>query len=115
MPSPSAAPDPLLAAAEAAMAAAQVALERAKALAAVPAPDPNQSRWLRAEEAAAILGVSARQVYRWCTSTAWPPAVRVGRSVRVDEAALRAWMEEQRASSHGVTPLRPVVRRRARG
>lgn len=114
MQSPSAAPDPILAAAEAALAAATVALERAKA-ASVPVPDPNQSRWLRAEEAAALLGVSSRQVYRWCHSTNWPPAVRVGRSVRVDEAALRAWMEEQRANSHGVTLLRPVVRRRARG
>lgn len=112
-PSPSTFNDPAIAAAEAALAAAQAALERAKA-AAESIRDPDQSRWLRAEEAAAILGISARQVYRWCLATNWPPAVRVGRSVRVDEAALRAWMEEQRAGTHRIVAFRAVASRTRR-
>lgn len=49
---------------------------------------------LRPREAATLLSVSMRTLWRW-THTGRIPAVRVGRVIRYPYHALKAWVEEQ--------------------
>jgi excisionase family DNA binding protein len=71
-----------------------VALGRLITAAATPPPAPAADRFLKVAEAAAVLGVSTRWIYR---RRATLPFVRqrTGTVVRVSERDLRAWMERR--------------------
>jgi excisionase family DNA binding protein len=107
MPTPH--PDPAVTAALEALRLATSALERS-------APPPAAAvdplpRWLRAREVAAALGLSPKHVYD-LMARGLLPTVRVNRSVRVPEDALRAYMARQ-AVGAVAAPLPPATGRRA--
>jgi excisionase family DNA binding protein len=111
-PVPAIPPDPTTTALAAAQALV-AALESQQAAAAIIANHPVQSRWLKAHEVGAILGLSSRTVYRLINRGVLP-AIRVETAVRVDEGDLREWMARQRLPGAGVVPLRSAPRRTAR-
>jgi excisionase family DNA binding protein len=49
------------------------------------------------DEVAAFLGVPVETLYRWRKRRYGPPAGRVGRHLRYDPAAVRAWFSQQAA------------------
>jgi len=54
-------------------------------------------RYLTPEDLAALLTVPIATVYRWRQHRIGPPGFRVGRHVRYDPAAVRAWIDQQTA------------------
>ena len=64
---------------------------------ATPSSEPGESRWLTAEECAAVAGVSRRQVYGWSRRADWRPfARRLSRKVlRVEEEGFRRWLARE--------------------
>jgi excisionase family DNA binding protein len=58
---------------------------------------------LTAPDAAAALSISERTLWQ-LTKDGTIPAVRLGRSVRYDVAALRAWLERQQQPAPAVPP-----------
>lgn len=92
--------------ASATLAAAQAlvaALEAQQTLTSAATP-LIETRWLRPREVAALLSLSERTIYRLIDRGVLP-AIRVESIVRIDEAALRDWMDHQRATGHGVLSL----------
>jgi hypothetical protein len=61
---------------------------------ATPIEDP---RWTVAE-VAAFLRVPAETLYTWRKRKYGPPGAKVGRHLRYDPAAVRAWFREQEAA-----------------
>jgi predicted DNA-binding transcriptional regulator AlpA len=57
-------------------------------------PGPG-ARWLRARDAAAVLGVAVGTLADWRCEGKGPPFKRLGRAVVYDLAALNAWMEQR--------------------
>ena len=55
---------------------------------------PLQVKLLTVKETAAVLRVKPQWVYKMARSGALPN-VRLGRQVRIDEAALQRWLAEQ--------------------
>ena len=49
-------------------------------------------------QAAEFLGVPVQTLYAWRKKRTGPPAARVGRHLRYDPAAVRAWFLEQTAA-----------------
>lgn len=49
-------------------------------------------------ETAAFLGVPVATLYQWRRRGYGPPAIRVGRHLRYEPAAVRAWLAAQVAS-----------------
>ena len=97
-------PDPAVTAALEALRLATSALERAAPPPTTPA-DPLP-RWLRAREVATILGLSPKHVYALMAS-GHLPTVRMNRSVRVPEDALRAYMD--RLTAEAASPAARVT------
>lgn len=62
---------------------------------------------VRADEAARMLGVCRSKAYAMLASGELP-AVRIGRSVRVPVAALRAWVEKQTSAAADGTDVDAV-------
>ena len=60
---------------------------------------------LKAEQAAALLGLGRSQVYRMAADGLLP-TVRLGRAVRIPAAALRVWIEERIRG--GSAPVHPT-------
>ena len=60
----------------------------------------NAPRYLSPAEAAELFGVKRETIYRQLRRGAWP-AVRVGGSVRIPEAELRATLEATRTGPSG--------------
>lgn len=54
-------------------------------------------RYLTPEDIAALFGVPLETVYQWRKKRTGPPGFRVGKHVRYDPAAVRAWAEQQMA------------------
>ncbi len=52
----------------------------------------SYERHLSAKQAGEILNVSPRRIY-WMIRRSGLPAVRIGRTVRISEADLKAWVE----------------------
>jgi predicted DNA-binding transcriptional regulator AlpA len=57
-------------------------------------PGPG-ARWLRARDAAAVLGVAVGTLADWRCEGKGPPFKRLGRAVVYDLAELNAWMEQR--------------------
>jgi predicted DNA-binding transcriptional regulator AlpA len=57
-------------------------------------PGPG-ARWLRARDAAAILGLSAATLADWRCEGKGPPFRRLGRVIIYDAAELDEWMEQR--------------------
>ena len=58
---------------------------------------------LKAEQAAALLGLGRSQVYRMAADGLLP-TVRLGRAVRIPAAALRAWVEQRTHAGAAIAP-----------
>ncbi|MFG3351553.1 helix-turn-helix transcriptional regulator [Streptomyces sp. NPDC048001] len=65
-------------------------------------PDPRTAlraglpdRYLTPEDIAAMFSVPIETVYHWRKQRTGPPGFRVGRHVRYDPAAVRAWVARQ--------------------
>ncbi|MFE2055579.1 helix-turn-helix transcriptional regulator [Streptomyces sp. NPDC059446] len=52
-------------------------------------------RYLTPEDLAAMFGVPIETVYHWRKQRIGPSGFRVGRHVRYDPAAVRAWVDQQ--------------------
>jgi predicted DNA-binding transcriptional regulator AlpA len=57
-------------------------------------PGPG-ARWLRARDAAAVLGVAASTLAAWRCEGKGPPFRRLGRAVIYDWAELTEWMQQR--------------------
>ncbi|SDM66138.1 helix-turn-helix transcriptional regulator [Streptomyces wuyuanensis] len=58
-------------------------------------------RYLTPEDIAEMFGLpSVETVYAWRKKRTGPPAFRVGKHLRFDPAAVRAWVEQQTAAEH---------------
>lgn len=55
-------------------------------------------RYLTPEDIAAMFAVPIETVYHWRKQRTGPPGFRVGRHVRYDPAAVRAWVTRQEAA-----------------
>jgi excisionase family DNA binding protein len=49
------------------------------------------------EDVARFLGVPVETLYRWRKLRSGPPAARIGRHLRYDPAAVRAWFQDRAA------------------
>ncbi|MBY8876796.1 helix-turn-helix transcriptional regulator [Actinacidiphila acidipaludis] len=65
-------------------------------------PDPRATlrgglpdRYLTPEDIANLFSVPLETVYAWRKKRTGPPGFRVGKHVRYDPAAVRAWTDEQ--------------------
>lgn len=56
-------------------------------------------RLLRVSEVAERTGISRWRIYEMIDRGEGPPHMRIGRTIRISEAALVVWIEEQHASS----------------
>ncbi|NXY94533.1 helix-turn-helix domain-containing protein [Streptomyces sp. BR123] len=54
-------------------------------------------RYLTPEDIASLFAVPLETVYAWRKKRTGPPGFRVGRHVRYDPAAVRAWADQQTA------------------
>ncbi|MGG7574247.1 helix-turn-helix transcriptional regulator [Streptomyces sirii] len=54
-------------------------------------------RYLTPEDIAALFGVPLETVYQWRKKRTGPRGFRVGKHLRYDPAAVRAWTEQQMA------------------
>ena len=54
----------------------------------------NERLLLRVEEAARMLNMGRAKAYQMASSGEMPGVVRIGKSVRVSEAALRSWVSK---------------------
>jgi excisionase family DNA binding protein len=106
-------PDPVVTAALEALRLATSALERAGPPVPAPQGDPLP-RWLRAREVAAALGLSTKHVYDLMARGVLP-TVRVNRSVRVPEDALRAYMARNATDPAAAPPRIAPAGSRAHG
>ncbi|MFI5491863.1 helix-turn-helix domain-containing protein [Actinoplanes sp. NPDC051859] len=61
----------------------------------VSPPEPGPDELWTIEETAAFLRVPPLTLYTWRKRHYGPPAGRVGRHLRYDAAAVRAWYREQ--------------------
>lgn len=50
------------------------------------------------DDVSAFLGVSVQTLYAWRKRRIGPPAARVGRHLRYDPKAVRAWLNKQTAA-----------------
>ena len=50
------------------------------------------------DDVSAFLGVPVRTLYQWRYLRSGPPAYRLGRHLRYDPAAVRAWLRERAAA-----------------
>ena len=58
---------------------------------------PAGDRLWTVDDASAFLGVPVSTLYQWRHHRTGPPAYKVGRHLRYDPAAVRAWLSEQAA------------------
>lgn len=58
-------------------------------------------RLLSVDEVADFLGIPVATLYQWRHKGTGPAAIRVGRHLRYDPAALRAWLEQHREVDRG--------------
>jgi predicted DNA-binding transcriptional regulator AlpA len=56
-------------------------------------------RYLTPEDIAAVFGVPLETVYGWRKKRTGPPGFRIGKHVRYDPAAVRAWVDERTADN----------------
>jgi excisionase family DNA binding protein len=68
------------------------------AKASVPRQRPKMERLLSVDEVAEFLGIPVATLYQWRHG---PDAYRVGRHLRYEPAAVRAWLDEHLADRHG--------------
>ena len=68
----------------------------------VPPPRRSLERLLTSEEVAEYLGIPVATLYQWRHKGCGPDAYRVGKHLRYDPVAVRAWLEEHLAVDHGV-------------
>ena len=68
---------------------------------ATPRPQPHPGHWLTPDEAAAVCGVTRRQVYSWSRRLEWRSFTRrlSRKALRIEEAGLRKWLNSRLASS----------------
>ena len=71
------------------------------AKASVPRPRQKMERLLSVDEVAEFLGIPVATLYQWRHKGAGPAAYRVGRHLRYEPAAVRAWLDEHLADRHG--------------
>ena len=71
------------------------------AKATVPRSRLNMERLLSADEVAEFLGIPVATLYQWRHKGCGPEAYRVGRHLRYEPAAVRAWLDEHLADRHG--------------
>ena len=71
------------------------------AKASVPRPRQKMERLLSVDEVAEFLGIPVATLYQWRHKGAGPEAYRVGRHLRYEPAAVRAWLDEHLADRHG--------------
>jgi excisionase family DNA binding protein len=57
---------------------------------------PAERLWT-VEDVARYLGVPVETLYRWRKVRYGPPAARIGRYLRYDPAAVRAWVQDRAA------------------
>ncbi|RYP84379.1 DNA-binding protein [Nocardioides guangzhouensis] len=67
----------------------------------VPRPRLNLERLLSADEVAEFLGIPVATLYQWRHKGCGPEAYRVGRHLRYEPTAVRAWLDEHLADRHG--------------
>jgi excisionase family DNA binding protein len=72
----------------------------------------NEKLLLRPAEAAEVIGVSRSRAYELIGS-GQIPSIRIGGSVRVPVAALRAWIDERLAEQRGTPGRREAPNERA--
>jgi excisionase family DNA binding protein len=66
---------------------------------AVERVESAQPAFLTAVDVAAMLQVDVKTVYRWASTDATMPAVRIGGAVRFDRVKLLAWLEARTQGS----------------
>jgi hypothetical protein len=66
-------------------------------MAATPVPTAPAERLWTVEDVSAFLRVPIATLYQWRHHHIGPPALKVGRHLRYDPAALRSWLTEQGA------------------
>lgn len=71
------------------------------AQAAVPHSRQNMEPLLSADQVADFLGIPLATLYQWRHKGAGPEAYRIGRHLRYEPAAVRAWLDEQLAAPDG--------------
>jgi excisionase family DNA binding protein len=71
------------------------------AKASVPRQRPKMERLLSVDEVAEFLGIPVATLYHWRHKGCGPDAYRVGRHLRYEPAAVRAWLDEHLADRHG--------------
>ncbi|MCL2611725.1 MAG: helix-turn-helix domain-containing protein [Nocardioidaceae bacterium] len=58
-------------------------------------------RLLSADEVAEFLGIPVATLYQWRHKGTGPDAYRIGRHLRYEPRAVRAWLDEHLADHHG--------------
>jgi excisionase family DNA binding protein len=53
---------------------------------------------LKVEQAAPLMGIAPWRLYELLKRNEGPPSMRIGRSIRISEAALAEWIEAQHAA-----------------
>ena len=64
-------------------------------------PRQKLERLLSVDEVAEFLGIPVATLYQWRHKGAGPDAYRVGRHLRYEPSAVRAWLDEHLADRHG--------------
>jgi len=67
---------------------------------------PQSRRYLNPSQVATLLRVHRSTVARWALEDASMPALRIGSTVRFEEAALMAWLDSHTQRSRRSTPDR---------
>jgi excisionase family DNA binding protein len=67
----------------------------------VPQARQKMERLLSVDEVAEFLGIPVATLYQWRHKGAGPEAYRVGRHLRYEPAAVRAWLAEHLTDRHG--------------
>lgn len=71
------------------------------AKASVSRPRQKMESLLSVDEVAEFLGIPVATLYQWRHKGAGPDAYRVGRHLRYEPSAVRAWLDEHLADHHG--------------